>query len=275
MTKTNIHASASALALIAKGNATVSKGQIDLIDSLCPLVESEARYDVKLECGHSFSFALAEYSRPIFKDGEQLPAQKVQGAKFDAFCEAVGAEPNRDLMSTFLKCLDSAIGLKLAGVGAIVKGEDGKRYIQLPLGKCSGIQLGTPDKRTATFKKLEQSINFGRKKKLTGEALLEAINREEVICDASQYFVGGKTPTLTQAMSVLTKEAQAQGLIPAKTSRVTRAGNPVDDTRKAIDTLNKALITINRSDESPIALTDRDDATLREIAQNIAAYFAI
>ena len=275
MSKTNIHASASALALIAKGNATVSKGQIDLIDSLCPLVESDARYDVKLECGHSFSFALAEYSRPIFKDGEQLPAQRVQGAKFDAFCEAVGAEPNRDLMSVFLKCLDSAIGLKLAGVGAIVKGEDGKRYIQLPLGKCSGIQLGTPDKRTPTFKKLEQSINFGRKKKLTGEALLEAINREEVICDASQYFVGGKTPTLTQAMSVLTKEAQAQGLIPAKTTRVTRAGDTVDDTRKAIATLNKALITINRSDESPIGLTDRDDAALREIAQNIAAYFAI
>ena len=275
MSKSNIHASASALALIAKGNATVSKGQIDLIDSLCPLVESEARYDVKLECGHSFSFALAEYSRPIFKDGEQLPAQRVQGAKFDAFCEAVGAEPNRELMSTFLKCLDSAIGIKLAGAGKIVKGEGGKRFIELPLTKCSGIPLGTPDKRTGIFKKLEQSINFGRKKKLTGEALIEAINDTTVTCDGSAYIAGGKTPTLTQAMSVLTKEAQAQGLIPAKAVRATRTGDTVDDTRKAIATLNKALITINRSDESPIGLTDRDDAALREIAQNIAAYFAI
>lgn len=275
MSKTNIHASASALALIAKGNATVSKGQIDLIDSLCPLVESEARYDVKLECGHSFSFALAEYSRPVFKDGEQLPAQRVQGAKFEAFCEAVGAEPNRSLMSVFVKCLDSAIGLKLAGAGKIVKGEGGKRFIELPLGKCSGIPLGTPDKRTATFKKLEQSINFGRKKKLTGEALIEAITSSPVTCDGSAYFAGGKTPTLTQAMNVLTKEAQAQGLIPAKAVRATRTGDTVDDTRKAIATLNKALITINRSDESPIGLTDRDDAALREIAQNIAAYFAI
>ena len=273
MSKSNIHASASALALIAKGIATANKGKVDLIDSLCPLVESGNRYEVKLECGFTFDFALAEYSRPVFKDGEQLPAQRVQGAKFEAFCEAVGANADKALMSDFLKCLDCAIAIKLGNVGAIVKGADNKRYLELPLGHCAGIQLGTPDKRTSTFKQLEQSLNFGRKKKLTGDALVDKMITSEVTCDGSKYFAGGKAPTLTQAMSTLTKIAQAQGLIPAKAVRTTRTGNSIDDTRRAMATLNKALIAINRSDESPIALTEKDDATLREIAEGIAAYF--
>lgn len=274
MSKSNVHASATALALIAKGIATANKGKVDLIDSLCPLVESGNRYEATLNCGFTFDFALSEYSRPVFKDGEQLPAQGVQGAKFDAFCEAVGATADKSLMSDFLKCLDCAIAIKLAGVGAIVKGEDNKRYIELPLGQCAGIQLGEPDKRTATFKKLEQSLNFGRSKKLTGEALVDKMVTSKVTCDGSNYFAGGKTPTLTQAMATLTKVAQAQGLIPAKATRNTAKRSSLEDTRQALATVNKALIAINRSDESPIALTDKDETIMREIAQGIAAYFA-
>lgn len=268
MTSKNTCAAAAAIAMIAKGKGEVTKGKGKLISALVPMVKDGNIYSAKAgETG--FTFKLAEYSRPVFHEGELIKGQ--QGAKFAAFCEAHGIEPNQALMSDFVKCLDSAIAIALGSSGATIAASG---IISLPLGMCKGINLGDSAKPSQTFNKLAQQINFGRKRKLEGEALIAAIKGEMVECNGSAFFAGGKAPKQDQAILALQQLAQAEGLIPTKATRNTRKGNDVDDTRQALVTVNKALIAITRSDESPIGLTSKDETVLREIAQNIAAYFA-
>jgi hypothetical protein len=271
-TQKNISPVAKAFADINAGKDKVAKGKLALTAALIPLVLEGNLYSAiagEGESAVSFSFKLAEYSRPTFHHGE--PVKGAQGAKFAAFCEAHGAEPNKAMQSDFVKCLDAAIAIALGTSGAELKG--GK--FVLPLGMCKGIDLGEADKPSATAKKLGQSINFGRKNKLAGAELFAAIAKEPVECIGGDFFAGGKVPTSDQAIAALQVYGQQTGLIPPKGKRENNKAVTVDKVRDAMATVNKAFVMIEKSDESPIAFTAKDEMALREMAQHIAAYFAV
>ena len=272
MTNTkNISPVATAIALIVKGKGDIAKGKAKLTEALLPYVTDGNLFTAIAGEGDNavtFNFALANYSRPTFQNGE--PVKGAQGAKFKAFCEAVGVEPNAAFQSDFVKCLDAAIAIAKGTSGAALK--SGK--FELPLGMCKGIALGTADKPSATAKQLGQQVNFGRKTKLEGAELFLAIASQSVTCDGSKFFAGGKVPTSDQAIAALQVHAQEIGAIPPKAKRNVETGVTTDKVRDALAIANKAFIMIERSDESPIAFTDRDESAMRELAQHIAAYFA-
>lgn len=260
-TKKNVSNAASALALMAKAGQQMVKGKGLLVAALVPMVKGGNVYSAK-SGDIPFTFRLADYSRPVFYEGELVKAQ--QGAKFTAFCEAEGIAKVEHLQSDFVKCLDSAIAIALGDSGASIS-TSGK--ITLPLRMARNINLGTAEAPSAIAKKIG-------KNKLEGTKLQKALDSETVIADGSAFWAGGKAPTPTQAMHALQQVAQAEGLIPTKAKRTSRSVTDTDKTRQALQTVNTSLIAITRSDESPIALTDKDEAVMREIAQNIAAYFA-
>lgn len=271
MSVKNVSPVAAALATIAAGKDKVAKGKIALTAACIPLVKEGNLYSAIAGEGDNaiaFTFKLAEYSRPTFHNGE--PVKGAQGAKFESFCEAHGAEPSKALQSDFVKCLDAAIAIALGTSGAELKG--GK--FVLPLGMCKRIDLGTADKPSAGAKELGKNINFGRKAKLTGEALHAAIAKETVECDGGN-FAGGKVPTTDQAIAALQVYAQQTGLIPPKPKRENNKAVTTDKVRDAMAVVNKAFVMIEKSDESPIAFTAKDETALREMAQHIAAYFAV
>lgn len=270
-TTKNISPVAAAMTLIASGKDKVAKGKVALIAALLPYVTDGNRFTAIAGTGDNavtFSFKLDEYSHPVFQSGEQVKGQ--QGAKFAAFCEGVGIEPNTALQSDFVKCLDAAIAIVKGTSGTAIK--SGK--IELPLGMCRGIDLGTADKPSTIAKTLGQQVNFGRKAKLEGAELFLAIASQPVTCDGSKFFAGGKVPTSDQAIAALQVHAQELGAIPPKPQRNVEKGVTTDKVRDALVTANKAFVMIEKSDESPIAFTDKDETALRELAQHIAAYFA-
>lgn len=269
-TNSNVSPLAKGFANLEKGKALQAQSKVDITAALLTMLKDNPRFEFEYD-GDTFPFALADYRKGFKLDGAQLKG--VQMLKFTAIAVVHGIEPNSANQSVFVKCLDCAIAIQ-DGMGKIAKGADGKAAFHVPIALAKGINVGTADKLTETGKQLAGAVNFGRKAPLSGSALIDAIGKELVECNGSKYFAGGKVPTMSAAMDTLQTQAENAKLIPMRAKRDRDRGSDIDATRKAIATLSNTFITIERSDESPIAFTERDEAALREVAQHIAAYFA-
>lgn len=270
----NVSDFALAVNTLDKGASLVETGKGQCIAALVPLVENNQRYFAKCGKGDkafTHEFTLAEYRNPVYSDGQLVVGAAT--AKQNAFFESQGIEnPSDTLRSNFPPMVDAAVAIA-NGIGEISKGK--KPIISVPLGLTS-INLGTVDKPSSTAKVLEQQINFNKKGAdvLTGDALFEEMASVPVKATGAKYFAGGKTPTQTQAIKLLGEEAGNRGLVPVKASRNTTRASSVETFRASLSDVTNTMLAINKSDEAPIALTDKDDSKLQELANQIAAYFA-
>lgn len=266
MSTKNVHPAVAAIASIDKGTAMAAKGKVALTSAIVDDLERGVQL-VATVGDERFPFALADYAMPIYRDGKEVAG--IAKAKCQALCDYWGVEFTIALQSTILQAVKAAIGLRETE-GAAIKGDK----VILPLGLCGGINLGDADKPSATGKQIVERLNFGRKRKLSvGDALAKA-KAEPVDCIGGAYTFGGKRPTMTQAMAILANKAVDAGKAPAKVKRNTTRGVDADSVGAAIALANRAFVMIERSDESPIAFTEKHDRQLRELAEHIAAYFA-
>lgn len=248
MSTSNVSAVALAFAAISKGTAQVAKGTVALTEALVPLVR-----DGNLYRAGDVNFTLAEYHT----------AKVTKGMKFKAFCEAHGVPEGAD-QSKFSLALNASIGIAKGDLDVTIENGVIKEF---PVRMCKGINLGTVDKPSAIAGKIG-------KNKLEGAKLQAAIDKETVIANGKAYWAGGKVATPSEALKALKAYAEDKGLIPAAASRNRARAIDADKARDAMSVINQAFTMIEKSDESPIAFTSKDEAALREMAQHIAAYFA-
>lgn len=249
MSISNVSAVANAFAAIDKGSKQVNKGTVALCEALIPLVR-----DGNVYRAGDVNFTLAEYHT----------AKATKGLKFKAFCEAHGV-PTGAPQDKFAIALNAAIGIVKGGLSVTI---DNGVIREFPIRLCKKINLGTKDKPSAVATKIGQN-------KLDGAKLQAAIDKVTVIANGKPYhYGGGNVATPTEALKALKAYAAEQGLIPAAGTRNRDRKVDTDKARDAMSVMNQAFTMIEKSDESPIAFTSKDEAALREIANHIAAYFA-